>query len=161
MGARGPIAAFGSVRSERARKRKGKVSSGATPQGSTPERPAWLPADAAAVWDAVVCDLQAAGVPLQRIDGHSVGMFVLTVLETQKAAALGSTKMAARFGRDLIQWANAIGATPAARLRMGIRKEQEWAGNPWRMLAAGMPSTGNQELDAILSTPRISRMKTQ
>jgi phage terminase small subunit len=136
-------------------------SNGATsaPQGSTPVRPAWLPEDAAVVWDAVVSDLQSAGVPLQRIDGHSIGMFVTTILETQKAASVGATKTVARLGRDLIQWANAIGGTPAARLRMGIKADSERPGNPWQALKGF--SSGIQELDAILLQPRISRVKTQ
>jgi phage terminase small subunit len=159
MGQRGPIASFGSVRSERARKRKGKMSSGATPKGSTPERPAWLPADAEAVWDAVVCDLQASGVPLAPIDGHSIALFALTILEVQKAAALGSTKTIARLGRDLIALGNLLGATPASRARMGIRTEPERPENPWRALKGF--SSGNVELDAILLQPRISKVKTQ
>lgn len=158
MGQRGPIGNPAGVRAQRARKAKSK-SNGATPQGSMPTQPSWLPADAAVVWAAVLCDLQAAGVPLARVDGHAVGMFVLTILETQKAAALGSTKTVARLGRDLIQWANAIGATPAARLRMGIRAEPERPANPWRALKGF--SSGNAELDAILLQPRISRVKTQ
>lgn len=147
MGSRGPIAKSGGVRAERARKRKRP-----TPPGSTPERPAWLPEDAAAVWDAVLCDLQDAGVIVARIDAHSIAMFALTIQETAKAAAKGDTKTAARFGRDLLQWAGAIGATPAARLRMAIQPQKPADDDdPWAKLAL---DTGIPELNRILAKPR-------
>ena len=161
MGSRGPIASSGGIRAERARKAKLK-SNGATsiPKGSTPERPEWLPATATATWESVVRDLQAAGVVLAAIDAHATAFYSLCI-EGARVAAGVNPNLVARFSRDAIAWGNLIGATPAARARMGIKQEPERPGNPWRQLAAGVPSTGIQELDAILSTPRVSKVKTQ
>ena len=132
MGSRGPIRTPSSIRGQREAK-KARQHPTVTPAGPTLERPDWLPAEAEATWNAVLADLQAAGVVLERVDAHSVGMYCLTVLEAAKAAAKGNLTMAARFGKDGIQWGNQIGATPAARMRLGIKpprpaiEEDPWA----------------------------------
>ncbi len=149
MGSRGPLRNPNSQRGQRER-RKGKRAS--APRGATPEQPAWLPAEAEGTWDAVLCDLQAAGVPLQRIDGHAIAFYCTCIEGARKAAQDDDPKLVARFSRDAIAWGNLIGATPAARARMGIRPEQP---EPIDPLAEAI--FGDPELDAILTQPRIKR----
>lgn len=86
-----------------------------------PQQPDWLPASAAEGWVSVLSDLEAAGVPLQRIDGHAVAFYLICIDGAKKAAQEDDAKMLARFSRDAISWGNLIGATPAARCRMSIK----------------------------------------
>jgi phage terminase small subunit len=134
MGLRGPLSMPGSRRSEQeTRKQKRRKPSAAVVK--RPAMPDWLPAEAAPTWKAVIRDLIGAAIPLERIDGHSIGWFVLCTLEASKAAAAGDAKTSARFGRDALQWAAQIGATPAARLRMNIKPEKPADDGPWERLA--------------------------
>lgn len=98
--------------------------------------PEWIPAEAKGIWDTVLKDLVKAGVPLMRVDNHAVGMYCATIHEAQKAAGKGDTKLAARLGRDVLQWAAAIGATPASRARLGIKPPANGpdADDPWARL---------------------------
>jgi phage terminase small subunit len=102
----------------------------------TPRKPDWLPGTADAIWKSVIRDLKAASVPMgQRIDCHAIGMYALTILEAHKATEQGDTKLAARLGRDALQWAGQIGATPASRARLGIKPPKpEDPDDPWARL---------------------------
>lgn len=123
-GSRGPLTKATSVRGMKSQRKEPAVLSGAAPK-----RPDWFK-DAAA-WDAVIRDLRAAGVPLQQVDGTAIGMYLLTVDETRKAAESGDTRLAARLGRDALRWAGEIGATVASRERMSIRPTQTVDTSPW------------------------------
>jgi phage terminase small subunit len=134
MGSRGPLRDPNSIRGEReTRQQRRKCAT--DPRSITPTMPDWLPETAASDWRAVVRDLLAADVVLQRIDGFSIGLFVLTIQETRKAAEKGDTKLAARLGRDALQWAAAVGATPAARARLNIKPAKPAVkDDPWALL---------------------------
>ena len=120
MGVRGPLRLPTSIRGQK-EERLARRKPLAYPATATPRKPEWLPDAAKPSWKGVIRDLNAASVPLQRIDGQAIGMYVLTILEVQKATDAGDTKLAARLGRDALQWAAAIGATPASRARLGIK----------------------------------------
>lgn len=136
MGQRGPLTRATSVRGQRAAT-KPKRLEGTLTSACTPAMPSWLPEDTHETWDAVISDLEAATVPLQRIDGHCIALFVITVIETKKAANKGDAKLAARLGRDALQWANCIGATPASRARLNIAVRQPVADDPWEQFDKG------------------------
>jgi hypothetical protein len=94
-----------------------------------------LPPEAGKAWRTIICELGEANVPLQQVDSHGIAMFALTILEAEKATAAGDLKLAARLGRDALQWAGAIGATPTSRLRMSIRPVVERPDDdPWSKL---------------------------
>ena len=94
--------------------------------------PAWLPAAAAPIWREVIRDLCAARVPLQAIDGHAIAMYVGLLAAAKDAAASKDAKLLARLSRDAIAWANQLGATPAARARLGLKPPAEAApSDPW------------------------------
>jgi phage terminase small subunit len=121
VGSRGPLRKVSSIRGDR-EKRKRSVKAAQIPAGR-PERPDWVPDGLHEAWNAVVSDLEAASVPLQRIDSGAIGLYVLTVEESAKAMRTGDGKLAARLGRDALQWASAIGATVASRARLGIKEK--------------------------------------
>src|ERR1035437_1693018 len=132
MGSRGPIRTPSSIRGQREAK-KAREHPTVTPPGPALERPGWLPEEVGPTWKRVLCDLRGAGVPLEHIDAHGVAMYCLCLREAAKAAAKGNLTRAARFGKDSIQWANQIGASPVARARLGIKpprpaiEEDPWA----------------------------------
>lgn len=135
MGSRGPLRQPFSRRGMKERKAKNTSGQMATSDSATPERPAWLPKTAEAQWDAVLCDLQAAGVPLQRVDAHAIGFYVACVEGAREALAQGDQKTLARISRDAIAWGNLIGATPASRARLNIKPpEPRDENDPWALL---------------------------
>ena len=92
----------------------------ARPRGRRLKHPEWLPATAAKTWRRVVDGLHQAGVDLQAIDAEAIGFFVTCIDGARDAAAASDQKLVARFSRDALAWAALIGATPAARRRMGL-----------------------------------------
>jgi phage terminase small subunit len=136
MGSRGPIARPGGRRAER--RKKAPPRPPGAPQALEP--PEWLPGDLRDRWDRTVGDLQRAGVRLEAVDAQAVGHFVLVAAEAVKAAAAGDTRTAARLGRDALQWANQIGATPAARMRMNLEPPEPAEPDLWDLLAMPRPS---------------------
>lgn len=130
-GTRGPLTAVTSRRGERERRNESKAGE---PVITMPERPDWLPTGAIGTWDAVIADLEAARVPLEHIDQSAIGMFVACVHGTSEAIAAGDLKLAARLNRDCLQWANAVGASPQARARLGIKPQQAARPSKWDRL---------------------------
>jgi phage terminase small subunit len=123
---------------------KAKRKRALTPTGAAIERPAWLPADAVEIWNGVLEDLEDAGMSLERIDAHAIAFYASCIQGIKTATAAGDSKLVARFSRDAIAWGNQIGATPAARARLGLRSPDKKAtdADQWA------------ELDAILRQPR-------
>lgn len=128
MGSRGPIRVETSRRGERER-RKEKNRGGVIVH--VPEKPEWLPLAAGDVWESVIADLEAAQVPLERIDGHAIALYVLAIHQTGVAVAASDTKLAARLSRDAIAWAGLIGATPTSRARLGIKPAMSPKPSKW------------------------------
>ncbi len=131
---RGPLRSPTSIRGERQQKQERRGKKKPEQASVRPVMPEWMPEDARAMWDVVVSDLEGATVPLQRIDAHSIAMFILTMIETKKAAVNGDAKLAARLGRDALQWAGHIGATPASRARLNINPPKVVEDDPWAEL---------------------------
>ncbi len=152
MGSRGPLRSPHSVRGERERRQQRKQQRQTAP-AKVLRMPSWLPETARETWRRVLMGLREAQVPLERIDAETVGFYVLCIDGAEEAAKRGDPKMLARFSRDAITWANQIGATPAARARMGIKPEVAYdANNPWAKLRAE-----TDELKEILNRPRQQR----
>ena len=127
-GSRGPLTVASSRRGERERRHQ-KSKGDAIVQ--VPERPDWLPVQAMDIWDVTIEDLEAARVPLQRIDGHAIAFYVACILQASEAAKDGDFKLAAKLNKDALQWATQIGATPLSRLRMQINPEQVRRPSKW------------------------------
>lgn len=142
MGSRGPLRERGSTRELRERRKPRKKIGGEAPQF-----PDWLPEKLEGLWDSVVTDLDAARVPLHRIDGHAIGFYVSCIQGARNAAEKGDARLLARFSRDAIAWGNLIGANPASRARLRIDAEDSAA------------IDANLELEKILSAPRTLRFK--
>ncbi|HWQ96460.1 MAG TPA: hypothetical protein VN538_00005 [Clostridia bacterium] len=69
---------------------------------------------------------------MQRIDGHAIAFYVACIDGARDATRNDDAKLVARFSRDAIAWGNQIGATPAARARLGIKPPHEPdEANPW------------------------------
>jgi hypothetical protein len=84
-----------------------------------PAAPAWLKKKAVlALFNQLVDDAVASGVPTRACDAHSFAMAAQATLDYQQAKDAASR---ARIGRDLARHYDDIGASPKARLRMGIK----------------------------------------
>lgn len=87
----------------------------------TPERPvapAWLKPKAKRLFNELVDQAVASGVPTKVMDSHAFAMAAQYTLDYQEARD-GNER--ARIGRDLMAIYDVIGATPKARLRMNIK----------------------------------------
>lgn len=120
MGSRGPIRLATSTRGARQARLERKAPVPIV-EKEIPDRPDWIPPAAIPIWEATIADLQRTDVPLERIDGSAIAFYVLCIHGAREALAADDSRMLARMGRDALQWANAIGATQAARSRMGIK----------------------------------------
>ena len=127
-GSRGPLTLATSRRGERERKKQKDAGNVIV---KSPEKPDWLPPTATDIWDATIEDLEAARVPLERVDGHAIGFYVLCVCQTAQAVLAGDTKLSARLSRDAIGWAGLIGATPTSRARLGIKPQLSPKPSKW------------------------------
>lgn len=147
MGNRGPLTMPGSRRGERAARRERKTG---TPKfaGVTPQPPDWLPAAVLPIWERVIADLQDAGVPLERVDGQAIGFYCNCIHQTAQAVLAGDTKLSARLSRDAITWSGLIGASPAARARLGVKPTTIPRPNKWAKFAATEDDEWDQ-LDAM------------
>ena len=85
-GTRGPLTIATSRRGERQRRQQ--KNKGETIVRS-PEKPDWLPLAATGIWDATIEDLEDARVPLERIDGQAIALYVLCIYKTAGAVAAG------------------------------------------------------------------------
>lgn len=154
MGARGPLRRPDSIRGQRERCKEAP-----TVEQKGIAKPAWLADSHQDTWNRVLEGLQAAGVPLEAIDAEAVSFYVVCIDGARDAAAKDDLKLVARFSRDAIAWGNLIGATPAARARMGIKP----AAPPVRYSGGVLNGqfrpgpTGDAELDAVLMRPRVRR----
>lgn len=119
MGSRGPLRVSTSVRGQKERSERAAFTT-----VGTLKAPAWLPKASRATWRRVVFGLTEAHVPLEKIDGEAIAFFCITIDSARDAAAKGDAKLLARLGRDLIAWSNLIGATPAARARIGVKQPE-------------------------------------
>lgn len=116
MGSRGPLRNPFSVRGQMERHQ-----SHPQPAGVRPKMPPWLAEGSAATWRRVVRGLADAGVPLQRIDAEAIAFYVACIDGAADAGKKSNGRLLARLSRDAIAWSSLIGATPAARARMGIK----------------------------------------
>jgi hypothetical protein len=97
--------------------------------------PRWLSESGQDMWHSLVADLTTAGVAIQDIDAHAIAMAayclaaVAELGESEKepslslSARLGISKLVQKYQSNSQSWLEKIGATPAARGRMGIRPE--------------------------------------
>ena len=154
MGSRGPIQRPTSIRGERRRRKPP-----AEVMGERPPMPDWLPEGAKSLWRRLLPRILAANVPLRMADSEAVAMYVLSVHNAQTSARaaersetttlerLKHLRLSARFGKDALAWAGVIGATPAARARLGIRAEKpKDPDNPWLLLGPKLKFGSDAEL---------------
>ena len=140
MGARGPLRSPTSVRGllelqrERKAARAGSPPTLRTVAVKVP-MPPWLPEQTHQTWRRILAGLRAARVPLESIDADAIGFYVVCIDGIGEAGKKSDFKSVARFERDAIVWANQIGASPAARARMGIRPAKPRVYDPWDELA--------------------------
>jgi P27 family predicted phage terminase small subunit len=140
MGLKGKLRQPGSVRAER--------------EGGTfidaPEHidaPKFLSKKAKAQFKKLVAELIGAGVPVKQLDCNAIAITAHTVvscgewlereaLAESLADKLKCSKEITRYARDLQKWLDMIGATPAARLRLGLKREQPKTSQLATLLAA-------------------------
>lgn len=103
------------------------------PRGDTPACPEWLSAEAKGTWQSLLDGLLAAEIPIRAIDTYAIAMAAncLTAVAVWTArgaspdlgteAQMNVSRMVQRFQADAEGWLDKIGATPAARMRMGIK----------------------------------------
>ena len=114
MGSRGPLRNPLSIRGQRENRRaRRELTPEVKPVAVT--MPGWLPEASRGTWERVLSGLRKASVPLQSIDGDAVGFYVACIDGMAEAMKKPDAALMARFERDAIQWANQIGASPAAR----------------------------------------------
>lgn len=136
-GSRGPLTRATSIRGERERQREKQRAwkepkSATAKKGARLQMPAWIPEASRATWRRVVAGLHAANVGLEKIDGEAIGLYAACLDGAAQALKAGDTKSLTRFERDAIAWAGQIGATPAARARMGVKPQKAAdPDNPW------------------------------
>jgi phage terminase small subunit len=119
-----------SIRGER-EKRRAKAARIAQDAPRAIAAPEWLAESARPVWAAVLHDLQEAGVPLEQIDAHAVGMYTLCIEGARSATTAGDARLAARYTRDGIAWSREIGGTPASRARLNLKPAAKIVADPW------------------------------
>jgi phage terminase small subunit len=164
MGLRGPVRKPNSVRglreARKAQRLKQQDALGKLPlnvtsptpvliDGEVPTCPTWLSDSGQEIWRNLVDLLGAADVVLKAVDAHAVAMaaYCLAAVaewgEREKAkdlslsARLGISKLVQKYQSDSQSWMDKIGATPSARLRMGIKTESRHAvaaDDPWGAL---------------------------
>ena len=102
-------------------------------QGYHPVCPTGLPQRVAELWQEIVDNLMEAKVPVKQIDMYAISQAARCLAGAERADALmddptldgkghlAALKLGQQFGKDLVQWLTLIGATPAARARIGIK----------------------------------------
>jgi hypothetical protein len=92
----------------------------------------WLAGTAREIFGDLVSDLATAGVPVKRVDAAAIASAAVSLAGVQdwtrrairarrNDQKLEIGKIIGRYQRDAAVWLNVIGATPAARARMGVR----------------------------------------
>lgn len=114
MGAHGPLRDPNSVRGLR----EADKAPAELPTPESPVPPTWLKARVRKIFDQLVTEAVNGGVPTKACDGHMFAMAAQCTLDYQQAKDAAAR---ARIGRDLEKFYDVIGATPKARLRMGIK----------------------------------------
>lgn len=109
------------------------------PNPERPSCPKWLRKKAAELFEQLVDEAVSGGVPTKGCDAHIFAMAAQCTLDYQAAKDPAAR---ARIGRDLEKFYDVIGATPKARLRMGIKGRPAAQSKTAKLLAiAGGPKT--------------------
>lgn len=126
-----------------------------------PEAPRWLSRAAKIIFLELTDDLIAAGMQLMKCDSHSISMAAHCLVQVAESAraevkarrlekkqtnqklaaryrreAASAARAMARFERDAQVWLVAIGGTPAARLKLGIKPTKKKIGAVADLMAA-------------------------
>jgi hypothetical protein len=88
------------------------------PAPQRPICPSWLTGDACEVFEHLAEETAAAGVPVKPCDAELFAMTAQIAIDYRECADM---KLRGRIGRALASLLDSIGATPAARARMGVR----------------------------------------
>lgn len=110
MNSRGPLRDPTSVR--------GSKEGITLPEPEAIEAPAWLRKRSREVFQKLVSEAISGGVPTKACDVHIFAMAAQATVDYQTAKDPASR---ARIGRDVEKFYDVIGATPKARLRMGLK----------------------------------------
>lgn len=110
MTSRGPLRQPGSVR--------GLKEGVELPSPESIPAPKWLKKRAQEVFLKLVAEAIDGGVPTKACDSHIFAMAAQCTVDYQTAKDAAAR---ARIGRDLEKFYDVIGATPKARLRMGLK----------------------------------------
>lgn len=94
------------------------------PEPVRPLAPTWLDERCVALFENLVDEAVAAGVPTSPADAIAFGLAARLTLDYQTAA---DPKLRARIGRDLYAALDACGCSPRSRVRMGIRSSRKKA----------------------------------
>jgi len=114
MGFRGPIREADSRRALQANNGKPQT----LPVPERPLAPRWLKVKQRKLFNQLVDEAVAAGIPTKALDAHAFAITAQYLLDYQAAR---DSQERSRIGRDLHAYLDVIGATTKARLRMGIK----------------------------------------
>lgn len=87
------------------------------PASQSPRRPEWLSGDAGEVFENLVEETLDAGIPVQACDATLFALAAQIAVDYREAT---DVKLRGRIGRALAHLLDSIGATPAARARLGV-----------------------------------------
>ena len=143
MGSRGPIGSVVGIRALKEARQTRKRPKAKPQEGKTIVMPPWLSPENEPFWARIVPELVAAGVALEQVDSDACGMYCLSLRLSAEAAvdAQTTTDPALRvrfmaksggFASDALKWGASLGATPAARARLGIKNVPPEPDDPWR-----------------------------
>lgn len=124
MTSRGPIRQPDSVR--------GLKEGVSLPEPEAIVAPTWLKKRAREVFAKLVTDAISGGVPTKECDAHMFAVAAQATVDYQMAKDAG---VRTRIGRDLEKFYDVIGATPKARLRMGLKGKPPAQSKTAKMLA--------------------------
>lgn len=112
------------------------------PRPEAIEAPTWLKKRAREVFAKLVAEAIDGGVPTKACDAHIFAMAAQCTVDYQTAR---DAMARARIGRDLEKFYDVIGATPKARLRMGLKGKPAAQSKTAKLLA--MVKAGTPEAD--------------
>ncbi len=159
MGIRGPQRKPGSRRWNQEMKKRARLAATATSAAGAnagsvptvadlPNCPKGLPKQVAAKWQSLLIDMVAVGIPVRELDSRSIRIVAgyeadLDALEIACADGdiepeqrLAAIRLRSQIRREWLAALVAIGATPLARLRAGIRIDESAPNtdDPWASL---------------------------